>query len=456
MAETMAALLRGDAAAFETLLQSLMSAQNEQRSAAEAMFTELKKVPDVCVGSLVRSLRHSSDTMHRSLSAVLLRKTLTRDDESIWGKLSNDAKELVKTECLNCIKEEPQAVITKKVCDLVSQLAVGLVEEGGWPALLPFMFQCVRSGQERYVESSLLVFAQLAKHVMNVLVQYLDTLHEILKACLAHESMDVRLAAMKATCSFVEELESASERDRFQDLVPLLIQTIGRALNSGEDPAAQDALALLIEIAEAHPRFFRRQLADVVEAMLQIANSEDVDAGPRSLAAELLVTLCEGREKAPGMMRKLPSIAERLLGTLLRFLLDVEDAPEWHTAEEDKDEDAGEGELYEFGQECLDRVSLALGGKTLLPSVARALPALQADASSWQSRAAALIALAQIAEGCAKVMAREAGPLCDLCVRGAQDAHARVRWASCQALGQLCTDLGPDLQDEHHARILPT
>ena len=30
--------------------------------------------------------------------------------------------------------------------------------------------------------------------------------------------------------------------------------------------------------------------------------------------------------------------------------------------------------------------------------------------------------------------------------QGAADKHARVRWASCQALGQLCTDLGPDLQ----------
>ena len=30
-----------------------------------------------------------------------------------------------------------------------------------------------------------------------------------------------------------------------------------------------------------------------------------------------------------------------------------------------------------------------------------------------------------------------------------------MRWAACQALGQLCTDLGPDLQQDEHARILP-
>ena len=39
--------------------------------------------------------------------------------------------------------------------------------------------------------------------------------------------------------------------------------------------------------------------------------------------------------------------------------------------------------------------------------------------------------------------------------QGLGDPHAKVRWAACQALGQLCTDLGPDLQQDEHARILP-
>ena len=39
--------------------------------------------------------------------------------------------------------------------------------------------------------------------------------------------------------------------------------------------------------------------------------------------------------------------------------------------------------------------------------------------------------------------------------QGAADPHPRVRWAACQALGQLCTDLGPDLQEEQHARVMP-
>ena len=40
-------------------------------------------------------------------------------------------------------------------------------------------------------------------------------------------------------------------------------------------------------------------------------------------------------------------------------------------------------------------------------------------------------------------------------MQGLQDQHPKVRWAACQAVGQMCTDLGPDFQEAEHARLLP-
>ena len=36
-----------------------------------------------------------------------------------------------------------------------------------------------------------------------------------------------------------------------------------------------------------------------------------------------------------------------------------------------------------------------------------------------------------------------------------QDPHPRARWAAINAIGQLSTDLGPDLQTQYHHRVLP-
>lgn len=44
--------------------------------------------------------------------------------------------------------------------------------------------------------------------------------------------------------------------------------------------------------------------------------------------------------------------------------------------------------------------------------------------------------------------------MCCTGAQGLQDQHPRVRWAACQALGQMCTDLGPDIQVGHSLQIL--
>ena len=44
----------------------------------------------------------------------------------------------------------------------------------------------------------------------------------------------------------------------------------------------------------------------------KIARADQLEDATRQLAAEFLVTLCEAREKAPGMMRKLPNFVPNL------------------------------------------------------------------------------------------------------------------------------------------------
>lgn len=90
-----------------------------------------------------------------------------------------------------------------------------------------------------------------------------------------------------------------------------------------------------------------------------------------------------------------------------------EDA-DWHRADSDRHENAGEGELFEFGQECLDRLALSLGGNSVVPLAYALLPQMLA-AAEWKPRHAALICLAQIAEGCAKVMQKDTDNLVKMC-----------------------------------------
>ncbi|KAL9329415.1 hypothetical protein ACSQ67_004418 [Phaseolus vulgaris] len=451
-----AAILGADPAAFQTLISHLMSSSNEQRSHAEALFNLCKQTdPDNLSLKLAHLLHSSPHHEGRAMSAILLRKQLTRDDSYLWPRLSPQTQSSLKSLLLSSIQTENSKSISKKLCDTISELASGILPDNDWPELLPFMFQCVSSDSPKLQESAFLIFAQLSQYIGDSLTPHIKHLHDIFLQCLTNPSVnpDVRIAALNAVINFIQCLSGSADRDRFQDLLPAMMRTLTEALNSGQEATAQEALELLIELAGTEPRFLRRQLVDVVGAMLQIAEAESLEEGTRHLAIEFVITLAEARERAPGMMRKLPQFISRLFAILMKMLLDIEDVPAWHSAETE-DEDAGETSNYSVGQECLDRLSISLGGNTIVPVASEQLPAYLA-APEWQKRHAALIALAQIAEGCSKVMIKNLEQVVAMVLNSFPDQHPRVRWAAINAIGQLSTDLGPDLQVKYHQGVLP-
>ncbi|KAI4340588.1 hypothetical protein MLD38_025407 [Melastoma candidum] len=424
-----------DAAPFETLIGHLMSSSNDQRSSAEFIFNLAKQSdPNSLSLKLSHLIVNSTSPDLRAMSAVLLRKLLTRDDSYVYPRLSPQTQSVIKSILLTSLQREELKTIVKKLCDTVSELASGILADNGWPELLPFMFQCVSSDSPKLQEAAFLIFAQLAQYTGDIPVPYMKELHGVFAKCLG-------------------VLSSSSDRDRFQDLLPAMMHTLMEALNNGLEATAQEALELLIELAGTEPRFLRRQLVEVVGSMLQIAEAESLEEGTKHLAIEFVITLAESRERAPGMMRKLPQFISRLFAILMKMLLDIEDDPVWHSAEAE-DEDAGETSNYCVGQECLDRLSISLGGNTIVPVASEQLPAYLA-AAEWQKRHAALIAIAQIAEGCSKVMIKNLDSVVSMVLALFRDPHPRVRWVAINAFGQLSTDLGPELQVQYHQQVLP-
>lgn len=114
-----------------------------------------------------------------------------------------------------------------------------------------------------------------------------------------------------------------------------MMKKLTEALNNGQEATTPEALELLIELAETDLSFFRKQIVDVLGAMLQIAEADRIvfEEGTRHLKIEFVITLAESRERALGMIRKLPQFINRLFGVLLKMLLDIDDEVVWQRAE---------------------------------------------------------------------------------------------------------------------------
>ena len=146
------------------------------------------------------------------MASILLRRVLTKDEVSVWANLQAQTQEGIKGELLKSLQEESAKSIVRKVRDVVCELAAGIFDDGKWPELMPFLFNCVVNAQNPPLgESALIVFAQLAEYIGESLVPHLATLHQILGQCLQAAERPVQLAALRACCC-CERQTSASVR----------------------------------------------------------------------------------------------------------------------------------------------------------------------------------------------------------------------------------------------------
>ncbi|KAJ3747159.1 armadillo-type protein [Lentinula detonsa] len=198
------------------------------------------------------------------------------------------------------------------------------------------------------------------------------------------------------------------------------------------------------------------------------AETEDEEEGQslRLSALEFMLSLCEAR---PSMFRKNSSqtsmtgvnVGEGWIAVLVRACMEGmaeldEENPygtpgglsQWLTDDPTTSSAAENDSPPALYEQSLDRLACAMGGKAILPPSFQYIPSMMAN-YDWRSRHAGLMAIAAIAEGTGKVMAHELGRVVELVVPMFKDSHPRVRYAACQCVGQLCTDIEEVIEQYH-------
>ncbi|PHT26516.1 hypothetical protein CQW23_33867 [Capsicum baccatum] len=356
---------------------------------------------------LINHLESSEDTEFRELCVDMIVELLREDDLITWSNLSASTQSTVKTFLLNSIMVEESGFVVLKLGSIVLKLAASFIKDNNWPELVPFLYQCLDSSSKKYAKASaFLTLAGLAEKVGETIVHSMKGLHSIFRDTLNDDKLDleVRSVAMYAVINFIQCLSSSNEKERFQDLLPCMMKTLNDALSSGNEEFIlrnQYPMRYFMMLAN-EPRFLRRQLVDVVCTVFEIVEAECLEEDTRHMAVEFLITLVEAKEKAPGMMKKLPLFISRCFAMLLKLLLDIKDEPDWHSAE-DVFDDSGTTRIFHVGSGCLSRFSLAIGGKSIAQIAIEQLSAYL-DSPEWEKRHAALFALSRINKSCSKVI----------------------------------------------------
>ncbi|KAM8722774.1 importin-5 [Acanthopagrus schlegelii] len=433
---------------FYLLLGNLMSPDNNIRKQSEETYDTIPGQNKITF--LLQAIRDATAAEEvKQMAAVLLRRLLSSSFEEIYPGLTLEMQTAIKTELLTSIQQESTPNIRKKVCDIAAELCRNLIDDDGnnqWPELLKFLFDSVNSDSVNLREAALHIFWNFPGIFGNQQQHYMEVIKRMLVQCMQDQANpQIRTLAARAAASFVLSNENNTALlKHFADLLPGILQSVNESCYQGDD----SVLKSLVEIADTAPKYLRPNLEATLQLCLKLCADTNLTNMQRQLALEVIVTLSE---TAAAMLRKHTAIVAQSVPQMLAMMVDLEDDDEWAMADELEDDDFDSNAVA--GESALDRIACGLGGKIILPMIKQHIMQMLQN-PDWKYRHAGLMALSAIGEGCHQQMEAILQEIVSFVLLFCSDPHPRVRYAACNAIGQMATDFAPTFQKKFHDKVI--
>ncbi|KAL2363213.1 hypothetical protein RJZ56_003848 [Blastomyces dermatitidis] len=428
--------------ALSQLLLALASADNIVRTQAEEQLNNewVQGRPDVLLIGLAEQLNGAEDASTRSFAAVLFRRISTRstrlpnstESKELFFTLSQEQRVAIRQKLLESLGNESLAHVRNKIGDAVAEIAGQYADHGEqWPELLGVLFQASQSTDPGVRDSAFRIFSTTPGIIEK---QHEDMVVDVFSKGFRDENISVRISAMEAFSSFFRSITRKSQT-KFFSLVPDVLNILPPLKEADESDNLSKAFIALIELAEVCPKMFKALFNNLVKFSISVIGDKELSDQVRQNALELMATFAD---YSPKMCKNDPTYAGEMVTQCLSLMTDVglddEDAAEW-TQSEDLD-------LEESDK-----------NHVILPATFVWVPRMMSS-TAWRDRHAALMAISAISEGCRDLMEGELDQVLALVVPALQDPHPRVRFAGCNALGQMSTDFAPTMQEKYHSIVL--
>lgn len=161
-------------------------------------------------------------------------------------------------------------------------------------------------------------------------------------------------------------------------------------------------------------------------------DNDDEENEKRQAALELMVSLSESR---PSLVRRVDGWLIAIVRACLEGVAELPDDEETIQAWLDADpaDDPTDSQYPHVFEQALDRLACAFAGKPILALAFQTIPGMLAS-HDWRLRHGALMSIAAMAEGGARVMEAELDKIVRLVTNSFNDPHPRVRYAACQCM----------------------
>lgn len=470
---------------FVTLLENLTVINNNLRSSAERQYEMMKITPESFLPLKLLSVVVESSVSNniRRLSAVLLRRIMIDDENSIYNQLDQERQQILKSGLMSALDYETDPYLKARICDIIGELATFIVHAGEWPEILPYTHISIQSPDALQREMGLALLGMLAEEAARV-ISVSNTSFEIVNiysTCLQDTSNEGRvlIAAIRSLASLLSYLPSQQEIDIFQSVAPQVMQSLisliqidtqqqqqqnsynsnSSSINSQQQQQQTENVyshvlvmsyvESLIEIAESCPTFYENSLFEIVSILCDIIDpnrTTNLVSSIRHIVLELLITLSTNLTK---QLRKLkdPQTKEkgyfvsRLFPICLNLMINIPEEIDWEQSQlpEESVESVNDSDVAET---ALDRMCKSLGLTATWGVVSSQFSQLLQNTASWQSIHTGLRYLGNYMEVSKSISSKKQlkEHVIDMGTRimgFVSHPHPRIRAAAFYALGQF-------------------
>ncbi|KAJ5894586.1 Importin subunit beta-3 [Penicillium taxi] len=445
--------------ALSQLLRALVTPDNTIRSQAEEQLNNdwTQNKPDVLLMGLAEQIGGVEEQMIRSFACVLFRRIATKtrkdpatgDAKEIFLSLPTEQRVAIQEKLLLCLANETVPDVRRKIGDAVAEVARQYTDNNGqWPELLGVLFQASQSPESGLRETAFRIFTTTPGIIEK---QHEEAVLGVFTKGFKDDNITVRIAAMEAFAALFRNLPKKAQT-KFFPLMGDLLNILPPLKEASESEELSSSFQALIELAEISPKMFKGSFTDLVKFSISVIADKELSDQVRQNALELMATFAD---YAPNMCRKEPNFAQEMVTQCLSLMTDVgaddDDAEEWNASEDLEPEESDLNHIA--GEQCMDRLANKLGGPAVLQPAFSWIPRMMSS-TSWRDRHAALMAISAISEGCRDLMVGELDQVLALVVPALRDPHPRVRYAGCNALGQMSTDFAGTMQEKYHGIVL--
>jgi hypothetical protein len=438
------------------IIRALAGSSEAERQAAETAFDQQwASDPQVLPALLQVVCDEQVEAPLRTLAAVLFRRSLSRTVEvplsskpqSLWSLMVPQEAAQCKQRLLQ-VFSRPSPANTQSLClkiaDALAEMArLVILHDERWEQL-----SSILGDPSQDPQMVLRVLGDVPALLSPFSGKQLTQLFE--RFLLHSQDPTVRVAALKALELVVDDMVGEGGQDeRLKPLGSLVLRldaVLSPVLGGDDESLKTEALNALTELIITCPKLFKDIAPSLISALIPLPSDTNGEQGVRSAAMEAILNVLE---ELPSSVRKNKALVAQLVHLGFQLTGEVEDDAEWYEADSDFYDPADIDPIGTLGEQAIDRLSIALGSKAVFEPLFMHLiaPALSSTAPDWKPKYAALKCVASGAEGCQDVLEDRLGDLLGLlwpCFSA--DQHARVHFAACHALGQLCTDFSGVLQ----------